>query len=145
MSLDSKLKELRKIRREIPREVMLSWGLPYGIGATTETPAFVLDVIDITNDGESSYHEVIFRAPDDLKIYRADYRVSRDPCDMDYWDDETVTCTHVEAKPRVITVTDWVDVSQAPDPKVPTKEELRARWKANREYDEWCAEEATWD
>lgn len=144
MSLDSKLRELRKIRREIPVDTMLAWGLPYGIGATVETPAFVLDIIDITNDGETSYHEVIFRAPDDLKVYRADYRVSRDPADPDYWDDPTVTCTHVEAKPRVITVTDWVDVVQQPDPKIPTKAELRARWAQNREDDLAAAEDATW-
>jgi hypothetical protein len=138
------------IIRKVPRELIYeTWGVPFD--PDEELGVRILDTIDGDHGRWESYHTVIFKAPDDGLIYSADYsRGLTENQDVRPWEyDDEVTITRVESKQRVITVTDWVPVEHGtgaiPDlprrepgagPKIPTKEELKAQWARNRDWDD---------
>lgn len=99
------------ITREVSRDLIYEvWGVPDD--PDEDLGVKILDEIDQGSGRWESHHRVIFIAPDDGLTYAADYSVGlTETQDTKPWEDEyTVELTRVEAKPRVITVTDWVPV-----------------------------------
>jgi hypothetical protein len=138
------------IIRKVSREVLYDlWGVPFD--PDEELGVRILDTIDGDHGRWESYHTVIFKAPDDGLIYSADYSLGlTENQDQRPWEDEDeITLTNVESRQRQVVVTDWIPVKHGtgaiPDlpqrvpgagPKIPTKEELKAQWARNREYNE---------
>lgn len=121
--------------RKIDKDQLLAWGLPYGYD-WEDQKAEILATEDGDHGRWESYHTVIFVAPDDGKTYSADYsRGLTEYQDTRPWEDvDYVTCVEVEARTRVVEITDWVPVKYT-EPHVPTQSQLVQQWAWNREDD----------
>jgi hypothetical protein len=136
------------IQRTFTRDQLLGWGLPHGFAATDEKAA-ILDQVDMGSGRWESYHQVVFRAPDDGRVYAIDYSqgLTEDQF-VEPWEDAVqVVAIQVQSVQRMVAITDWVPVKYAEplDRRIPTIAELKAQWAANRADDAAAAEDATWD
>jgi hypothetical protein len=89
---------------------------------------------------------MIFIAPDDGHAYSVNYARGLAVSEIFMEHDEFVTLVRVRSETRPITITEWFPVTQAylDGPPVPTLDQLKARWDANRADDAAEAEDAGW-
>lgn len=98
--------------RTFTREQLEEMGVPYGWDAEPGKEAEILREQQTDTRRWVSWHEVLFVAPDDGKVYAVDYQqgLTESQDGVDLWDDED-TITAVEMEPYEITVTEWREVA----------------------------------
>jgi hypothetical protein len=94
--------------RTFTREQLEEMGVPYEWDAEPGKEAEILRERQTDTRRWVSWHEVLFRAPDDGKVYAVDYRrgLTEHQDDTDLWDGED-TITAVEMEPYELIVTEW--------------------------------------
>jgi hypothetical protein len=97
--------------RVFTREQLEEMGVPHKWDAEPGKEAEILRDQQTDTRRWVSWHEVLFRAPDDGKVYAVDYQqgLTEQQDGTDLWDDED-TVTAVEMEPYEITVTEWREV-----------------------------------
>lgn len=98
--------------REFTREQLEEMGVPYAWDAEPGKEAEILHTEQIDSRRWVSIHEVVFRAPDDGRVWSVGYQEGltemQDGTDL-WFDDDTVTADEMEAVE--VTVTEWRKVT----------------------------------
>lgn len=97
--------------RKFTREQLEEMGVPYDWDAEPGKEAEILREQQTDTRRWVSWHECLFRAPDDGKVYAVDYQqgLTESQDGTDLWDDEDIV-TAVEMEPYEVTVTEWREV-----------------------------------
>jgi hypothetical protein len=98
--------------REFTREQLEEMGVPYEWDAEPGKEAEILRERQTDTRRWVSWHECLFRAPDDGKVYAVEYQqgLTEQQDGTDLWDEED-TVTAVEMESYEITVTEWREVA----------------------------------
>ena len=131
------------ITRTVTRDTLARWGIPYP--SVSDTQAEVLDIVELGGEGFADYKQMIFTAPDDGNVYSVDFARGLAIAEPFMGQPAEITITRVRSEKRVVTVTDWLPVTEEylAGP-IPTLAKLKAQWDRNRKDDLAAAEDATW-
>lgn len=106
--------------RTITREQAADWGLPHDLTTVDEGPesgtAVELHTAQVDTRRWASVHDVVFRAPDDGKTYRARFfQPLTEHQEHDRWDYADAVAL-VEVEPVTSSVVEWQPVGDKPEP-----------------------------
>lgn len=99
--------------REFTREELETLGIPYSWDAESGKAAERLHEEQVDTRRWVSVHEVVFRAPDDGRVWSVDYveGLTESQDGTDPWEYEGSTITATEMEPHEVTVTEWRKVA----------------------------------